>query len=71
MSEKFLDGHEVGPVVEQHGREGVPKDVWAHLGRCRDSGNVLVDDAVDEVRVDRIALGREEQEVVGSSHTEL
>lgn len=24
MPEKFLDGHKVGPVVEQHSREGVP-----------------------------------------------
>lgn len=30
-----------------------------------------MDDVVDEVRVDRIAFGREEQDVVGASLTEL
>lgn len=31
MSEKFLDGDEISPVVEQHSREGMPKDVRTHL----------------------------------------
>lgn len=71
MPEKFLDCHKVGAVVEEHGGESVPKHVRAHFGGCRDRGYVLVDDAIDEVRVDRVALGSEEQDVRWSSLSEL
>jgi len=50
MSEQFLDGLQVGIVVEHCCGERVPEHVWAVALLCRDHRQVLFDDAANSCR---------------------